>query len=133
MKIANLKSECLFAILFLALPLQAQMFPDEPKPHLDRAGWMLLASDAGARALDTYSTRWALSNGNRELFLPAFVANNTPVLAAFEGSMVTLNYFAARRLERHHRFFLAHVVVAADAMSVYPWAIHNLMLPKTRH
>jgi hypothetical protein len=130
MKIANLRPGRLLLILLMALPLKAQMLPDSPKPQLDASDWALLASDAGARALDTYSTRWALKNGNREMFLPGFVANHTSMMVAFSGSMVTLNYFAAKRMVRHRHFIMARILLSADSLEVYPWAIHNLMLPK---
>lgn len=107
----------------------AQVPSEESKPRLDRVDWALLASDAGARALDTYSTQKMLSDRNREEFLPETVANNTALLATFEGGMVTLNYFVARNLVRHHHRKLARFVVVADMVQVYPWAIHNLTLP----
>lgn len=128
-----MNSTSFVAILFLAvLPLAAQAPPDAPKPRLDRIDWALLATDAGARALDAYSTRKMLGNNNHEKFLPGFVANHTPALVVFEGGMVTLNYFAARNLVRHRHPKLAKLVIAADVIQVYPWAIHNLTLPNNR-
>lgn len=120
-------------VLLFASPLAAQTEGEPFKPHLHRIDWVLLASDAGARALDTYSTRWSLRNQNREMFLPGFIANHTAPLAAFEGGMVTLNYFAARRLIRHGHPKWARILMAADSIQVYPWAIRNLTMPKCRH
>jgi hypothetical protein len=139
----------LAVILLVVTPLVAETPPEAPKADadpmtflsppprplktpragLDRIDWSLLASDAGARALDTYSTRWALSRGNHEIFLPGFVANHTPALAALEGGMVTLDYFVARRLVRHGHPRLARTMLLGDALQVSPWAIHNLTLP----
>ena len=127
-----MRSALLFAIILVAEPLSSQTLPEAPKPHLDRIDWALLASDAGARALDGYSTLKMLGNNNHEKFLPAFVVNHAPALAAFEGGMLTLNYFAARNLASHHHAKLAKLVIAADVIQVYPWAIHNLTLPVCR-
>jgi hypothetical protein len=122
----------LIAIMLAAVPLASQTLPEAPKPHFDRIDWALLASDAGARALDGYSTLKMLKNNNHEKFLPAFVVHDPPALAAFEGGMLTLNYFAARNLARHHHPKLAKAVIAADVIQVYPWAIHNLAMPVYR-
>lgn len=127
-----MKSALLFAVMLVAEPLVSQTLPEAPKPHLDRIDWTLLASDAGARALDGYSTLNMLKKNNHEKFLPGFVVRHAPALAAFEGGMLTLNYFAARKLARHHHPKLAKLVIAADVIQVYPWAIHNLTLPVCR-
>ena len=127
-----MKSAGLIAVLLFSLHLVAQTVPDAPKPQLDRIDWMLLATDAGGRALDTYSTRRSLCDGNREKFLPDLIVNHTGRLAAFEGGMVTLNYFAARSLIRRHHRKLARVMLVADALQVWPWAIRNLTMPKSR-
>jgi hypothetical protein len=123
----------LFAFILLASPLGAQTMDEAPKPRLDRIEWILLASDAGARALDTYSTRWSLCNGNREKFLPPFVANHTANLIAVEGGMVALNYFATRNLNRRRHSKLAKLAIVADSIQVLPWAIRNLTMPRRRH
>jgi hypothetical protein len=128
-----MRAACLCALLLVTLPAAAETLPEAPKPHLDRADWALLASDAGARALDTYSTRWSLCRGNHEMFLPGFVANHTAALAAFEGGMVTVDYYAARNLTRRHHPRLARFVLAADGLQVWPWAIHNLTIPRCSH
>ncbi|MGA2886445.1 MAG: hypothetical protein ABSE51_00215 [Terracidiphilus sp.] len=130
MGVVNIRRASLFAILLFSPPMVAQMLPEAPKPHTDRLDWTLLAADAGARTLDTYSTRWALRNpNNHEMFLPGFVANHTPMLATFEGGTVTLDYLAARKLLRHHHK-MARMLLAADALQVYPWAIRNMTMPQ---
>jgi hypothetical protein len=116
--------ESLIAIALVQRPKPAA------KPHLDKIDWALIATDASVRALDTYSTRWMLDNGNRELFLPKFVANHTPVLAATEGAAVAGNILAARILEHHHHGKLAKLALSIDIAGDAPWAIHNLYLPK---
>lgn len=124
--------------LLAATPMIAQV-PDAPKPHLDRTDWVLLAADAGSRALDTYSTHWALTQyemnshgvkvlANHEMFLPGFVANHTPVLAGVEAGMVAADFMTARYLVRHHHPRLAKVALMADFAQNAPWAIHNLYL-----
>ena len=118
----------ILAILLLATPLAAQTLPEAPKPRLDRIDWVLLANDAGARALDGYSTHRMLCNGNHERFLPAFVVTHIPTLVTFEGGMVALNYFAARTLVHRRHPKLAKLLIAADLIQVYPWGIHNLSL-----
>jgi hypothetical protein len=127
-----MKSIYLFAAILLALPMAAETLPDAPKPHLDRVEWAMLASDAGGRALDAYSTRWSLCNGNREKFLPDFIVNHTGRLAVFEGGMVTADYFVARSLIRRRHRKLARIILLADALQVWPWAIRNLTMPKAR-
>jgi hypothetical protein len=115
----------------LALRAAAQL-PEAPRPHLDRAEWALLTVDAGSRALDTYSTRRALAQGDHEMFLPGFVVNRTWTLAAYSGGAVGLDWFAVRQLERHRYARLAHAVPVIDVASNLPWAIHNLYLGRPR-
>jgi len=118
--------ESLFAIALVQKPKPA------PAPHIDRIDWALLAADAGVRTLDVYSTRRMLQDGNREKFLPGFVVNHTPVLAATEGGAVALNYLAVRFLEKHHHGKLAKIAVSIDIADDAPWAIHNLYLPRRK-
>ena len=127
-----MKSIYLFAAILLSLPMGAETLPDAPKPQLDRVDWALLASDAGGRALDTYSTRRSLCDGNREKFLPDFIVNHTGRLAAFEGGMVAVDYFVARNLIRRRHRKLARMILLADSIQVWPWAIRNLTMPKSR-
>lgn len=121
----------LFLLFLLTLPLAAEQLPEAPKPHFDRIDWTLLASDVGARALDTYSTRWSIENHNHEMFLPGFIANHTATMAAYSGGMVALDYFAARSLIRHHHHKVAKMLLAVDGIQVWPWAIRNLTMPKS--
>ncbi len=119
----------LFAVLSVKV-MHGQTLPPAPQPHhLPKIDWALSAGDAGARGLDTYSTRWFITHHyGHELLLPEAVADHTPALVAVEGGAVTLDYFAARYLGRrgHHR--LAEVWLIADAACVTPWAVHNLYL-----
>lgn len=126
-----MKTAIILALAASALSVYGQL-PDAPKPHIDKAEIALLAADAGARALDVYSTHQMLQNGNRELFLPKVIASHPATMAAFSGGMVAMDYFAARRLERHRHKRMAHLATMIDAGSVLPWAIHNLYLPDNK-
>lgn len=120
----------LFAfVLVFANVGYAQSLPESPTPHLDRAEWALLATDAAIRGLDVYSTRWAYSAGNKERFLPGFIANHTPVMALYSGGMVYAQYWVARKLSARRHRRLAYAMTAADISVTAPFAIHNLFLP----
>ncbi len=122
-------------LLLLAAPLAAQTLPGAPRPHIDRAEWALLATDAATRTLDCYSTHRMLAQGNHEDFLPAAIANHAPAMAAYSAGAVALNWYAARKMAHHHRK-LAHVLTIIDIGQVAPLAVHNLFLgnnkPPTR-
>jgi hypothetical protein len=107
----------------------SQELPQAPKPHLDRIEMALLASDAAVRAVDVYSTHRMLQQGNRELFLPGFIANHTPVMALYSGAMVYADYKAASMLQAHHHTRMAKMVLLADQLQVAPWDLHNFALP----
>jgi hypothetical protein len=116
-------------ILLLVAPLYAQL-PEAPKSQqLDRVEWGLLATDAGVRGLDVYSTHQALQNGNRELFLPSAVVDHVPAMAAYSAGTVVLDWYFARLLTRHHHRTWAHVLTSVDIGTTAPWAVHNLYLP----
>lgn len=142
-------------ILIAALILSAPMFaasasaelPDAPmpvvlmrplpaprpiqKPRLDRTDWALLTADAASRALDVYSTRWMVRQGDHEKLLPGFVANHASTMTAYSAGAVAMDYFAARYLVRHHPR-MAKIALLADFAQDAPWAIHNLFLkPET--
>jgi hypothetical protein len=120
----------LFAfVLVFANIGSAQSLADAPTPHLDRAEWALLATDAAARGFDVYSTHWAESAGNKERTLPGWIANHPPVMALYSGGMVYAQYWVARRLSAHRHRKLAHVMTLADISITAPFAIHNLFLP----
>ncbi len=123
---AILPSVLSFAFIGSALTAQEP----QPKPKPDRVEFALLAADAGVRALDVYSTHQMLQNGNHEMFLPGFVAKNPPVMAVGFAGIVGLNYFAARKLERHGHHQMARIVLMVDIAQDAPWAVHNLYLPK---
>jgi hypothetical protein len=119
--------------LILALILSGPMLAasaESPvkEPKFDRTDWALLSAVAGSRALDTYSTRWMLGQGDHELILPGFVVNHTPVLAGVEAGSVVADYFATRYLMRHHHPKLAKIALMADFAADAPGAIHNLFL-----
>jgi hypothetical protein len=116
-------------ILFLlTLPLGAQTLPDAPKPRTDRLEWSLLAADAGIRSFDVYSTHRMLQNGGHELLLPRAISNHVPAMAAYSAGAVALNWWVARRLERHGHRQLARIATMIDIGQDAPWAIHNLFV-----
>jgi len=118
----------IFALLILCTAACAQL-PDAPKSRLDRTDYALLAADASARMLDAYSTRQALSHGNREMFLPSAIASHDWTMYAYSGSVVVANYYAAKFLIRHRHPRIAKMVLSIDIAQDAPWAIHNLFLP----
>ncbi len=119
----------LFMFLLASVSLAAQPLPEAPVPHLDRTEWALLGADAAVRGLDTYSTWWAESAGNKEGVLPGWIANHPPVMALYSVSIVGAQYYAARKLFAHHHARIAHLVTAVDVSVTAPFAIHNLFLP----
>lgn len=111
----------------------ACQIPDAPKPHMDRTEMALLGALAGSRALDTYSTRAALSRGQHELTLPGFIVNHDASMAAFSAGSFALDWWVARRLERKGHPKLAHALTIIDIGQDLPWAIHNLTAPTIKH
>jgi hypothetical protein len=116
-------------LLLLAVPLAAQV-PNAPQPKPDRVEWSLLAADASSRALDVYSTHQMLANGYHELLLPKAIADHTPAMAAYSAGAVALDWWTARRLERHGHRKLARLVTVIDIAQDAPWAVHNLYLKR---
>ena len=108
-------------------------FTAHPQPHrgIDRTEWALLAADAGSRALDVYSTHQMLANGNREIFLPTAIAKRPAAMGSLEAADVLTVWWLSRKLEEHRRPRLAHLLTAIDFAQDAPWAMHNLLLPKT--
>lgn len=98
-------------------------------PRIDRTEWTLLTADAAARGLDVYSTHRALMGGNREVTLPAWIANHPPVMAAYGAGIVATQYYVARKLFPHHRK-LAHFITVADVSITAPFAVRNLYMPR---
>ena len=115
-------AEALLAIVS-ALPQAPQ-----PQPKFGIADWSLIATDASVRALDVISTHRMLTQGDHELILPKFIANHTPVMAAYSSGCVASDYFWARTLTKHHHPKLARLVVAVDASQDAFWAIKNITL-----
>lgn len=116
-------------LLLSAIAASAQPLPEAPQPRLDRTEWILLGADAATRGLDTYSTWWAESAGNKEGVLPGWIANHPPVMAIYSASIVGAQYYAARKLTEHHHRGLAHLAAALDISVTLPFAVHNLFLP----
>lgn len=116
-----------FALLFLLLVPVVSAQTNTPR--FDRTEWVLLSADAAARGLDVYSTRRALNGGNREQVLPGWIANHTPVMTAYSGSIVLTQYWAARKLFAHGHRRWAHVITAMDVSVTAPSAVHNMFMP----
>jgi hypothetical protein len=121
----------LLAIFALVSMSAFGQVPDAPEPQnkFDKLEWTLLASDAAARGLDVYSTRWALNAGNKEAILPSWIVNHTSVMALYSGGIVAAQYFVARKLFPRHRK-IAHLITAIDVSVTSPFAVHNLLLPE---
>jgi hypothetical protein len=117
-------------LIFLASTVAVAQIPDAPKPHADKVEWSLLAADASSRALDVYSTHQMLANGHHEIVLPKFIADHTPVMAAYSAGTVVMDYFVTRRLEKHGHRTLARLVTSIDLAQDAPWAVHNLFLKR---
>lgn len=118
-------------------PPKALIGPRSARPHNagGKFSWgftSLIAADASVRALDTYSTHLMLSRGNRELFLPKWIADSTPRMAAYSGLCVVGNALVAHWLVKHKRRRMADMYLAGDAAQDAPWAIHNLYLKGKR-
>ena len=117
------------AFILLAVDAAYGQLPEAPRP-MDREEKALLLVDAGSRALDVYSTRAMLGQGYREIILPRFVADHSPVMAAYSSATVLADYWLARRLERRGHRKLAHVMTLVDIGQDLPWAVHNLCLKR---
>ena len=111
--------------------VHGQDIPEAPKPQPDRMEWSLLAIDASSRALDVYMTRYSLTHGGREIFLPPFIVNHASTMAAYSAGAIALDWLVARRLERHGHRKLAHTLTMLDIGQDPPGAIANL-LPHNR-
>jgi hypothetical protein len=111
------------------------------KPRIDRLTWTLLAADGGARALDAYSTQRMLKNScssgqemigvstcNYEQNLPAFIANSTAGIYAFDGTVWLSEFAATRFLIHHHHGRIARFIPFIDFISTTSFAVNNLTL-----
>lgn len=96
---------------------------------VDRLELGELIADSSVRALDVYSTHIAISQGNREVFLPRFVYNGTASLSAYSAGTVVLDWSVARILEKRGHRRIAHWVTAVDLGQDAVFSIHNLFLP----
>lgn len=117
------------AFILLAVDAAYGQLPEAPKA-MDRTEKVLLLSDVASRSLDVYSTRQMLNNGYREIVLPRFIADHTPVMAAYSGATVAADWWVARRLEKRGHLKLAHLATMVDIAQDAPWAIHNLYLKR---
>ena len=122
-----------YAVFVVSVVVMGQLakcqLPEAPRP-MDRTEKVLLLSDVASRSLDVYSTRQMLNNGYREIVLPRFIADHTPVMAAYSSATVLADYWLARRLERRGHRKLAHVMTLVDIGQDLPWAVHNLCLKR---
>ncbi|WP_348264272.1 hypothetical protein P8935_06995 [Telmatobacter sp. DSM 110680] len=111
------------------------------RPRIDRLTWTFLAADGGARMLDAYSTTRMLKNNcssgqkmvgvstcNYEQNLPAFIANSTGSIYAFDGAMWLSELGATRFLIRHHHRRIARFISILDFASTTSFAVNNLTL-----
>ncbi len=127
------KIPALLLFVLMSAPVFTQSLPDTPQPQppaLNRVDWALLAADAGARGLDVVSTKQMLSRGCQEQIMPDAIARNTPAMAVYSGGIVTLDWFVARELTRHHHHKLARAWIIADGGSTLGASIHNFTLGK---
>jgi hypothetical protein len=115
-------------LLCCAVSLTAQHEKRLRKPHVDRMEKVLLIIDAGVRALDVYSTHRALDGPNHELLLPDGIARHPVAMASTEAVTIASVWIMARSLTRHGHPLAARFLIAGDAVSDAPWAIHNLFL-----
>lgn len=121
------------ALLLSASTAFATTLPEAPTPtNLNRVQMALLTADAGTRNLDAYSTEQALSQGNRELFLPPWITDRPATMYLYSESVVAFNYTLMRELKKHHHNRLAYMVPIVDIAQDLPWAVHNLYLPDER-
>jgi len=122
-----------YAVFVVSVVVMGQLakcqLPEAPRP-MDRTEKVLLLSDVASRSLDVYSTRQMLNNGYREIVLPRFIADHTPVMAAYSGATVLADWWLARRLEKRGHLKLAHLATMVDIAQDAPWAIHNLYLKR---
>jgi hypothetical protein len=128
-----------FACLLIApchiAKAETAVLPDAPISHsepISKTDWSLLAGDTSVRLLDTYSTRWMLKRGDQEIFLPPAIVNHTATMAVFSLSVVAVNWYGMRLMERHHHPKLGHLLMAVDIGDDGYWAAHNLTLPDVR-
>jgi hypothetical protein len=85
----------------------------QPRPqpgHFKKIDWTLFATDAGVRALDTYTTVHVNSTGiGVEKNLPESVAKSYPLMIGYSGAVVAAEFLAGRFLIRHHHAGLARI------------------------
>ena len=81
----------------------------------------------GAATVSTYKM---IENGYHEIILPKFIADHTPVMAAYSAGTVAMDYFVTRRLGKNGHRKLARLVTSIDICQDAPWAIRNLVLTK---
>ena len=118
-------------------PLPAEPIPFQPVPiplqkpstHLDRIEIPLLLLDASARALDCYSTRRMLDQGNREAILPRAIAGHPLPMAVYSASTIGVDWFTARWLNKRGHRRLARLTIVADLGQDLYFGVKNLTLP----
>lgn len=123
-----------FSIIVLALMSTAalcQDLPQNPTPQFDRTEKIMLTVNIASRSLDAFSTRYMLTapcKCNHEKFLPDVISKHTISMAAFEGSMIGIDYYTVHYLNQHNHRKLAKIWLITDSVIVTPYAIHNLFL-----
>jgi hypothetical protein len=106
--------------------------PQSPVKQHDKLGNLLTVGNVLSRALDTYSTRKMLKEGNHEMFLPNSVVDSTPKMAGYSGGVALADWFAQHELAKHGHPKLAHLLTGLDMGSTLPYAINNLTLGKAK-
>ena len=117
------------SLLFLILILTPLVHAQAPKAKPELIDWALLGGDATVRALDVYSTHHALTQGGHEMFLPNAISHHPPMMAAYSGAVVAVDFWAMRKIERRHPR-LAHVLMSIEIAQDGYWAIQNLTIRK---
>lgn len=117
-------------LLSVALALTATLMAAQSvlpvKPRFDRIQWSELAADAGAHALDAYSTHYFLGHGYTEAILPDWISHSNGRMWAYSGIVVGANFLLAHELVKHHHPRLAKVATAIDVGFVTNAGISNL-------
>jgi adenosylmethionine-8-amino-7-oxononanoate aminotransferase len=104
----------LFATFLLFSAACLGVAAQEPHQTPTRADFVLLMADAGVRANDVMSTRYALNHGWVEKRLPNAIASHTPAMAAYSAGVVAADWWMMRFLERHNHKRIAYVFMVVE-------------------
>lgn len=119
----------LLTLLLIVYCFGAASGQQSKPPGFQRVDWALLAAHASVRALDVYSTHYALTHGEHEAILPNVIASNPPRMALYSASAVGFDWFVSRELIRHHHRKLARAFTIIDTAQVFGSTIGNLFPP----